>query len=197
MTIAILGTDGSGKSTIISELKKEINNISYFHLRPRFFSNISQIGKPEAENHVVEDPHAAKPHRFPKSIISFFYYLLDYTLGYFINIFIKKKDNLVVFDRYYYDYFVDKKRFRTSLSDRWFSFWELFIPKPKYVFYLDGTPELFLSRKREVSKEELILQIAKFRKLCEERSHFTLLDASQSPKDICKSIINIIGVDKI
>lgn len=55
---------------------------------------------------------------------------------------------MIVFDRYYYDYFVDMKRYRYSLP-QWFP--HLFawsIPTPDIIFILDGTPEVLYQRKK-------------------------------------------------
>lgn len=196
--ISILGTDGAGKSTIINELQKKFQKTKVFHLRPNLLKNISNIGKPINENLIVTDPHAKKPHNKLKSLISFCYYYFDYIVGYYIktNLYLTK-GNLVIFDRYYYDYYADKKRLRTSLPDWWFKFWEIFIPKPKFVFYLDGDADLFLSRKQEVPKIELEKQINIFRNLCKTHKNFYQLNANKPPNEIAIDILNhITGCQK-
>ena len=194
--ICICGTDGAGKSSVIDELRNLLKDIAVFHLRPKALRNISDIGK-SLSTGVVDNPHGKAPHNLIKSVIAFSYYFFDYTLGFLIKVYpLLLKGRLVVFDRYYYDYYVDKKRFRTSLSDRWFCFWERFIPKPKFVFYLDGSPELFMARKQEVSLIELASQINTFRSLCGARNNFYSVDASQTPVEIAKSIVNIMIMEK-
>lgn len=190
-SICILGTDGSGKSTVINGIRKVFPKIKTFHLRPGFIKNISQIGKPASDEPlVVTNPHAKKPHNILISIGMFFYYYIDYTLGFWIKAYPQMiKGNLVIFDRFYYDYYADKKRFRSSLPDWWYRFWEIFIPKPKKFFFLDGTAELFLSRKQEVTKKSLEKQIAVFQKLCRQHKNFISLDASQKPDEIVKEIL--------
>lgn len=82
--IAILGTDGSGKSTIINNITPILNGgfhngIIYNHLRPNFIPDLGIVlGKKEKteEIKVVSNPHAEKQSGFLGSIIRWGYYMI-------------------------------------------------------------------------------------------------------------------------
>ena len=162
LMIVLLGTDGSGKTTIINELpqyfiKKNIDmEISYYHWRPGYFIK----KKTNIEGSRVENPHAKPAYGKIKSYIKFMIINLDYLLGYLFKV--KKEINdgkLVIFDRYYYDYYLDKLRYRLSLEDKVIKLFQFMIPKPDITFLLIGTPETLYERKKEVSMDEIRRQI--------------------------------------
>jgi hypothetical protein len=84
---------------------------------------------------VVSDPHAQKPSGFIGSIVRWGYYMMDYTFGYAKSVYpkIATKAKVFIFDRYYYDYYIDQRRSRTSLP-RWvLRFGEIFVPVPDLI----------------------------------------------------------------
>ena len=167
--VAFEGTDGSGKSTIIERLPDVLGNtfpkdmMDYYHWRPAVIKKERRTvdGKPI----VVSDPHAHKPYGFVKSFLKFMFFNVDYIVGYYAKVrWQLAKGHLVVFDRYYYDYYLDKIRYRLSISDAMLRFWGQFIPKPDVTFLLIGTPEILYKRKKEISVEEITTQIADMKK---------------------------------
>ena len=82
IAISFLGSDGSGKSTIISGLLKlelpfERNN--YFHLKP--------IRKKEdVVETVVDNPHAARPFSTLKSYAELLFFIFQYNSGWYKNV---------------------------------------------------------------------------------------------------------------
>jgi len=191
--IAILGPDGSGKSTVIECLIKQLPDCLLFHHRPGLIPNISLIGKNEPPN-IITEPHAETPHSPVLSALAFFYYIFDFTVGYFFKIKLNKEaKTLVVFDRYYYDYFVDKRRYRSSLSNGWYKFWLWMIPKPQFVFVLLTSPDLIHQRKQELTKVEIARQISELEKLCKNNQTFYKLDASKPPEELVGQIIKCVN----
>lgn len=162
--IAFEGTDGSGKSTIINSLPKVIETIfpndyiDYYHWRPGFIKKKKQVVKGEAI--AFTEPHAKKPYGRLMSFSKFMFFNLDYILGYWFKV--RKQlsaGHLVIFDRYYYDYYVDKIRYRLSISDYTLDLFQCIIPKPSITFLLVGDPKTLYERKQEISVEEIQKQI--------------------------------------
>ena len=124
-TIAFLGTDGSGKSTIVNAITPILNEafhngIRYEHMRPNHIPSLAVfMGKKKVDepSTVCSDPHASKPSGFVGSLIRISYYMIDYTWGYFRKVFLDKafKTHVWIFDRYFYDYLIDPRRARVSL----------------------------------------------------------------------------------
>lgn len=167
--VAFEGTDGSGKSTIIENLPNVLGNtfprnmMDYYHWRPAVIKkeHHTSDGKPV----VVSNPHAQKPYGRIKSFLKFMFYNMDYIVGYYVKVWWQlAKGHLVVFDRYYYDYYLDKIRYRLNISDATLKFWGHFIPKPDITLILIGTPEILYERKKEISVEEIATQIDTMKK---------------------------------
>lgn len=169
LMVSFLGTDGSGKSTIIDALPKVLGNtfdetqIKYYHWRPKFIK--SPKGNKNADTD-VSDPHKKKPYGKVISYGKFMYFNLDYILGYFFSV--RKhigKNELVVFDRYYYDYLLDKYRYRLDISDRVIKAFRHIIPSPHITFLLIGDAEVLFERKKELPIEEMEKQINRLKSM--------------------------------
>ncbi|MCD8096232.1 MAG: hypothetical protein LUE12_08920 [Ruminococcus sp.] len=166
--VAFIGSDGSGKSTIISSLPDVLGNtfdstqIKYYHWRPGFIK--SPKGEKSGSNKDTTVPHSEKPYGKGISYVKYFYYNVDYILGYFFKV--KKhllRNELVVFDRYYYDYLIDKSRYRLDISDSVIRGLQILIPRPNITFLLVGTPGVLYNRKKELSIEEITEQIERIK----------------------------------
>jgi thymidylate kinase len=172
--MAFQGTDGSGKSTIIEGIPAVIGNsfsgdtIEYYHWRPGF---IHPEKKFTSDGQLLSNvqPHTKKPQGKIKSIAKMAFYTLDYILGYYGRVYWQAaKGHLVIFDRYYYDFYMDKIRYRLSISDGWVRFFQIFIPKPDITFLLLGDAVQIHERKQELSIEEINKQtkrLIQYRKL--------------------------------
>jgi len=186
-SIAFLGPDGSGKSTIINELKKRqlpFRRIDYFHLKP--------LKRRNNDVQIVEEPHKYPPYSKIKSFVKLVYFVYQYNIGWIKNILpLKIRSSLVIFDRYYDDILADKKRYRISLGDFWIKFFRNFIPKPDLYFVLVTEPEIIYKRKQEVSFEELKDQIQKYEQLVDNKKYIKI-DVNRTPEEIVDEIINIL-----
>jgi thymidylate kinase len=156
--VAILGSDGSGKSSVINELVARYAECPYatvrvFHWRPGLVQRRGGGTGP------VTDPHG-KPNRGRiGSAMSLLFLTVDWLVGYWGKLAgLRAKGAILAFDRMYLDLLVDPRRYRYGANSRLArACWRL-LPKPDLVFFLDVAPEVLLSRKREVSHEELVRQ---------------------------------------
>lgn len=198
MDIALLAPDGGGKSTILEALKEyEVTSfvsVERKYIRPGMFKNIGQY-KPNAQPEMTDnpDPHGRKPDGVLKSLLRFFIYLIDFTLGYFVKIVsLKWQRSLIVFDRYYYDYYVDMYRYHYSLP-RWvpglFSF---MIPRPSLTFVLYAPAEVLYNRKKELTLEETRRQCETFKRLSAVLPNAVLIDVNRPVNVIVKDIVATI-----
>lgn len=154
--VAVYGPDGVGKSSVLSALERspELNAVfadtTLLHFRPTILKARSSSDGP------VEDPHSAKQRSVLFSVAKSFYYALDYIVGYWSRVCCRTRRNeLVLFDRYFDDLLVDPYRYRSSAPSWLLRLIGRLVPKPDLVFTLDAPAEVTHARKAELPLEEL------------------------------------------
>ena len=197
--VAFLGTDGSGKSTLIDKVKPTLyqmmhHPVEYRHLRPGLLPSLARLAGKPAMDGPVTNPHGGTTAGWISSLIRFSYYYIDYTLGYFVKIFpwLVKRPTLVICDRYYYEYMIDPKRCAVKLPPGWARFWGWFIPKPDLILCLGGDPEKIYARKPETSLEEVKRQVAALKKFCDGNRRAVWIDTTTSIEDSYDSAMSAI-----
>jgi len=188
-SISFLGSDGSGKSTVINGLLENrlpFRRKDYFHLKPI----VSK--KTITENEIITDPHKYEQYSKFKSYVKLFYFIYQYNLGWIKNILkLKIKSSLIIFDRYYDDLLVDHKRYRYGGLKSVAKIARLFIPKPDLYFILTADPKVIYERKQEVPFEELERQVKAYRELADGKRYFNI-DVNRTPDEIVKEITLIM-----
>lgn len=200
--LVVEGTDGSGKSTIINHITPILNecfhdSIIYRHLRPHAIPDIGVLlGKKKAvkEGTVCPDPHSKKSSGLLGSILRWLYYMIDYTIGYLKVVWpqIHTKSKVFIFDRYYYDYYIDQRRSRTNLPHWVLRLGESFVPKPDLILCLGGDPQKIYARKPETSLEEVERQTKTLLKFCNNRKAAKWIDTTLPLEDSCVASMNAI-----
>lgn len=197
--IVFLGTDGSGKSTLIENIKPLLeeafhNSVYYEHLRPNYFRNLSGLsGKIQAVG-PVKNPHEKDSSGFAGSLARLGYYLLDYTLGYYLKIFPKKafKSCVWIFDRYYYDYYIDQRRSRINLPYWIVRLGQAFIPEPDLIFCLGADPGIIHSRKPELPLPEIERQMKALKKFALNHKRAVWINTGETVEKSCESALGEI-----
>lgn len=200
--IVVEGTDGSGKSTIINHITPILNEcfhkyVFYNHLRPKLIPDLGVVmGKKPADEaeHVNSDPHGQSQSGFLGSLIRWGYYMIDYTFGYLNKVWIQihSKSKVFIFDRYYYDYYIDQKRSRTNLPNWIIRFGEMLIAKPDLILCLGGDPEKIYARKPETSLKEVERQTNVLKHFCETHQNAVWIDTTTTIEQSCEEAMNAI-----
>ena len=205
-TIAFIGTDGSGKSTIINAITPILNKgfhngIRYEHMRPNYIPSLAVfMGKKKADKavEICSNPHASKPSGFAGSLLRINYYMLDYTFGYFRKVFLDKafKTHIWIFDRYYYDYLIDPRRGRISLPKWILKLFGIFVPTPDIILCLGGNPAKIYERKPETSLQEVTRQTKALKAFCDNNKNAIWVDTTTTPQEsvecAMRAILNIM-----
>lgn len=194
LIIAFLGTDGSGKTTIMQmvlpDLEKRIGRkFIIHHLKPDL---LPPLGRLRGVNHeagwVCTNPHGSKPSGFLGSCFRLAYLTLDYVLGYWFKVRPKIKSPDVagwIFDRYAYDMLIDPRRFRLKLPHWMIKMALAVIPKPDVVVCLGGDAEKIHTRKPETPTEEVVRQVAELKRFCAGNNRAVWIDTTTSIEASC------------
>lgn len=151
VVLAIIGMDGSGKSTQAKILTSRLNENGYdaVYVRPTFlFANILTGSK--HNNFTSISPRLNRTSLFSKKragtplqhIKKFILYLFGYPyalISYIIMNIYFGKNKILVCDRYFYQYFFD-------IFGKLSIYVMKLFPKPNISFFLDGDVDFFYSR---------------------------------------------------
>jgi thymidylate kinase len=183
VVVALLGPDGSGKSTVLKRLMEQMRpafrRTETYHLRPPLRRSVGTSVP-------VTDPHAQPPRGLLMSLVKLGYWWLEYVAGYLIHIAPARiRSTLIVFDRYYDDLLIDPKRYRWGSSMVWARWVRKGIPRPDLVYVLLAEPHILLARKQEVTREELERQLQAYR-MWADQNGYVIVDASAPPAEVAR-----------
>jgi len=183
LNIAIMGPDGSGKTTVIEQLEQDMGEafrrIQYFHLYP----------KPGSHGVVHTDPHNQKVRGFVPSVLKLMYFVFLYNVGFLRYVLpMKIKSTMSIFDRYYDDILVDPTRYRNGTPEWVVKFFRSFIPQPDLWIILDAPTEVIQKRKAEVTVEETERQRQAYIRLSKSKKNAILVDTNKEVKLISSDI---------
>jgi len=193
--IVIMGPDGVGKTTICEGLKEKVSNFPFngekqYHGHFGFFPELGKMYSLIRGRKILEQDKAAiqeKPIGFLRAILHLFYYGLECFLSWPLVFWLKIRGNLIVFDRYFYDFIATK-------THREIPFWMFYaiaiiIPRPDIIFTIEARPETIYGRKKDLSLKEIKRQLEAF---CDPRiakiSPVILINGEKTPDLILDDI---------
>jgi thymidylate kinase len=189
---AVLGPDGSGKSTVLAELASRFGppvscGVERGHWRPGRLRNLGAGAGP------VTDPHGEPPRNAVGSTLKLGLLLADWVVGYWGDLVHRRaKGQLILFDRHYVDILIDPRRYRYG-GPLWLAkLVGAFVPSPDVLVVLDAPVEVLHARKREVSEEEVARQRQAYRELAARTRGAHLVDAARPLEDVVRTIERIL-----
>lgn len=149
--MTLLGLDGSGKSTVVESLEKQLSPlaISVMHRQPSIiFPTNRQSGTPARISHYSKPPHGRI-----KSVLKLIALILDWHLGYWRTIQpARRRGVLVITDRHaLLDMIADPLRYRYGGPASLIPWAIRLVPMPDLIFLLDAPIPVLLARKQELS----------------------------------------------
>jgi thymidylate kinase len=191
--VAILGPDGSGKSSVIEGVARQMEEmrigVRLMHWRPNVFSRREAV-----EGGVVSNPQGQAPRNSVISLAKLFMLMIDWWLGFFFaSRHERAKTSVWISDRYYRDLIVDPIRYRYG-SGIWparLLFW--FFPRPDRIIVLSGDAATIHARKKEVTFEELERQLGAYEKVAERMgSRAVIVDAGAPLEEVVEEALKVV-----
>ena len=195
--LAILGPDGSGKSTVLAALQERIGD--YFgetrqhHWRPALLPDVGALFGKKKKAGPVTDPHGKPPHSVAVSLARVAYYWLDYWLGYPWRV--RKpagQNQLVIFDRYAPDMWCDPRRYRLRAPKALLKFICRCVPQPDLTLVLLAKPEVIHQRKGEVPLATLRELLQNYQELAESGGNVRAVDCSRPVAEIADDLAALV-----
>lgn len=195
MLIVILGPDGCGKTTIAEALVSQHKSIGFskgthhatnFGYLPTFSQIKSKIyglfKKAYTNKHQhTEGEYLAgmrhKPNSIFKSTILCVWYGVDYFLGFRYLKKAREQEELVVFARYFYDFYY--QRVHINLPHFIISVVEVIVPKPDLIIFLKRDPSAIFSIKPELSELEIERQNVSIDESLNNNSQFITINVEE------------------
>jgi thymidylate kinase len=179
--IVLVGPDGCGKTSVGLALRKCLagtfytDNGLHLHWKARLINRPSNpTGTPCA------DPHGKPVRPNMESIAFFSAHVLEMIVAHEVKVRpVLFKNGLVLVERYYYDFFVDPRRYCMNIPQWLVKVLYRFVPKPDIVFFLDAPADVLQARKKEVSFAECQRQREAYLALTKNVPESIVIDATQ------------------
>lgn len=164
--LSFTGPDGVGKTTvlnIISDTYQKVwsgNATKIYHFRPDALPRLAVLMHRAGAVQTVDEEYS-KPHRGKSSgklgsMLRLLYYMVDYQIGYWSSIHLRRfRRQVTIFDRYYTDIVADSERSNIKLPYRLIYELGRFIPQPTYPILITARKDIILSRKQELADYEI------------------------------------------
>lgn len=185
--LVFIGPDGSGKTTIIKQISEKFKLIypyqkvyhTRFELFPELHSGLglSDVKKKTQHQKEVTEPAKQEEQSMISKMTSWIvvlYYTLEFLVGKIVFFRMNRKGRLVIFDRYYYDFFVQPNTRNLIWKAKKILY--LFIPKPDMIIHLYADGQTVYQRKGELNVKEIDLQNSLFEKLLQDDDKYKMFD---------------------
>ena len=117
--ICLIGPDGVGKSSVSEGLVEHLTKSNFFRKVKIFhhrFDYVPQLGKYKFKKNKTSLKHNminSRVHRPLRTTIYLFYYSIDYLFGWLEILKSKFRDEIIIMDRYFYDFYIQNSYSRS------------------------------------------------------------------------------------
>jgi thymidylate kinase len=190
ISVAFLGPDGAGKSSVISALPSRLTPVFARHDCWGFAPGLLNAFR--SGERATDQPHALKSRSLPVSLLRLGYWFGYHTYSYLSIRVALARSTLLLHDRSFVDILVDQKRYRYG-GPVWMLrlVWRL-APKPDLVILLDAAPAILQRRKQEVPHEVTVRQQQAYVALVRAMPSGRIIDTGAPLAQVVESVTELI-----
>lgn len=194
--IALLGLDGSGKSSVVQHLEGTVGAAGYaglfvLHRRPRLVYRAAAASRAGQIEHYTKPPHSPA-----RSAVKLAAMWLDWVVGYGLQIHGRRvRGILVVADRHsLLDLQADPLRYRYGGSPRWVRLAARLSPMPEAILLLDAPTAVLQTRKQELTVEQAAELRRNYLTVVDQwnRGRSYIIDASQPLDQVVANVQRVL-----
>jgi thymidylate kinase len=194
LLVVLCGADGCGKSTVANNMVDGLAGTfslpkgRHFHWKPPLLSSRRRASRGPAT-----DPHGRPPRNPIASLGYFAVHCLEFCLGSHLSLRpITFRGGLVLIDRYYYDFFVDQRRYRMRVPQWAVRCGRVCVKAPDLVLLFDAPPAVLQRRKQEVPFAETERQCKAYLEMVRGLPQGRVINADQPPGKVAADSIRVI-----
>ena len=185
ITVAFVGVDGAGKSTVLAEVEKALRSLEYDVERRNFRPKIFYDRAPQEVGPYVH-PHSIAPHSAFGSTLRAIIWCAEYWVG---TLLASRNGTVVqLYDRYFHDLLIDPARYRYGGPGWVVRMLDAVVAEPDLWVLLDAPPEVLRARKPEFDLAETIRQRLGYCATIAGRRSVLVVDATQPLKQVVAQV---------
>lgn len=196
--IALVGPDGAGKSTAISNVTKFLDQVVIngksivIPWRPQYLKRLATLKNDTSLDGLTKTEKAQHIPGKISSFLRFNYYCLDYFLGHYLkNRRILESEGYVLYDRYSYDFLIQPaNRSFINLNISIKKLIAFFVPKPDLTIYFSANANILYARKQEETLEELEDLVRRYEKYTSGNKKIVKINAMNDIATVEYDILN-------
>lgn len=188
-TVVFLGPDGAGKTTLLRLVEEELaaRNIDFarYYFAPGFLKRY----RPSGPQTITTNPHEGRQYGPGLVLLKVLLMLFEFNMGLPK---VKRRNALVLFDRFIHDLLVDPRRYRMGRVRWWMRALLKLAPRPDLAVIIIAPPEVIQARKQEVPPEETARQVEAYRQATRLFPRAIAVDNTGAPDHTAQCILDEI-----
>lgn len=190
-TVVFLGPDGAGKSTLLSVIEDELTqggvDFAHYYFAPGYLKRYRPSDPPT----ITTKPHEGQQYNAALVFAKVLLMLFEFNMGLPR---VKRRNDLVFFDRYIHDLLIDPRRYRMDRVRWWMRALLKLAPRPDLCVIIAAPPAVIQARKQEVPPEETERQVAAYKAAARLFPRAIKIENVGPPEETAKRIIEEILV---
>jgi thymidylate kinase len=187
--VVFLGPDGAGKTTLLSFVEDGLQaqgvDFARYYFAPGFLKRYRPSGTPT----ITTNPHDGPQYGAGPVLLKVMLMLFEFNMGLPK---VKRRNTLVLFDRFIHDLLVDPQRYRMGQVRWWMRVLLKLAPRPDLVFIITAPPEIIQARKQEVPPQETERQLAAYKQAKRLFPRAIEVNNTENPETTARRILDEI-----